>query len=207
MSDWRTAKAIDQLLKQVNAAHPKRSKASDGTIGDAEHATRESDHNPWVGAPQDPTVTGVDITHDPLHGMDVGEMFAAMIKKRDKRIKYLIFNDMILSSTLVPWVWREYEGSNEHRKHGHLSLMPIKALYDSTTPWAISLPKPPAVKKVHFELWDDGKKVSQSIVVPEGKKELERLQAFLAKTDSGILKRLQDEGTKADVKIMRLEGK
>ena len=31
---WRLAKSLEKLRSQVNAKHPKRSKASDGAIGD-----------------------------------------------------------------------------------------------------------------------------------------------------------------------------
>jgi hypothetical protein len=46
---WRVARSLEVLLGQFNAACPGRSKASDGSIGDAAHATRDSDHKPWYG--------------------------------------------------------------------------------------------------------------------------------------------------------------
>ena len=42
---WRVARSLDVLLGQLNALAPERSKASDGSIGDAAHASRSSDHN------------------------------------------------------------------------------------------------------------------------------------------------------------------
>ena len=48
MVEWRMAKSLDALLAKVNALSPNRNKTSDGGIGDAEHASRGSDHNPWV---------------------------------------------------------------------------------------------------------------------------------------------------------------
>jgi hypothetical protein len=51
---WRVVPAALTLRDQVNARWPDRDKASDGTIGDAEHQGRPSDHNPdadgWVHA-------------------------------------------------------------------------------------------------------------------------------------------------------------
>src|ERR1044072_1775727 len=46
MSAWRAARSIEVLRNEVNAEFPGRDKASDGIIGNAEHASRQSDHNP-----------------------------------------------------------------------------------------------------------------------------------------------------------------
>lgn len=43
---WYLAPSLAQLRAEVNARWPKRSKASDGTIGDRAHSARTSDHNP-----------------------------------------------------------------------------------------------------------------------------------------------------------------
>jgi|HigsolmetaAR201D_1030396.scaffolds.fasta_scaffold15936_2 hypothetical protein len=43
---WRLARSLEQLRRQIDAAYPGRSKASDGTIGDVAHSQRNSDHNP-----------------------------------------------------------------------------------------------------------------------------------------------------------------
>lgn len=63
---WRLAHSLETLRAQVNAKWPNRSKSSDGSIGDASHSSRLSDHNP------DPSgvVRAIDITHDPLSGFD-----------------------------------------------------------------------------------------------------------------------------------------
>src|SRR5262245_33953750 len=45
---WRVAQCLLTLLGQVDELAPKRSRRCDGTIGDAAHAARTSDHNPWV---------------------------------------------------------------------------------------------------------------------------------------------------------------
>jgi hypothetical protein len=46
---WRNCNAfLLALAAEVNACWPNRDKASDGTVGDAAHATRTSDHNPFI---------------------------------------------------------------------------------------------------------------------------------------------------------------
>ena len=60
------AKSLEVLLKQVNAQAPGRSKVSDGGIGDEEHSSRASDHNPNAAG----VVQALDLTHDPAGGFD-----------------------------------------------------------------------------------------------------------------------------------------
>ena len=64
-SPVRIAKTLDVLRNEINALAPKRSKGSDGWIGDAAHQSRASDHNPWVREGGVGIVTALDITHDP----------------------------------------------------------------------------------------------------------------------------------------------
>lgn len=134
---WRPAKSLVTLREQINQMAPNRSKASDGTIGDAAHASRDSDHNPWVRDGNIGVVTALDITHDSEDGCDAGAIVQALAESRDPRIKYLIWNRRILSSRVQPWVWRNYTGRNPHTKHFHLSVKPEKSFYDSTDPWQI----------------------------------------------------------------------
>lgn len=62
---WRVARALLTLRREVVALAPRRSKASDGTISDAAHQGRNTDHNPWVRDGGVGMVTALDITHDP----------------------------------------------------------------------------------------------------------------------------------------------
>jgi hypothetical protein len=135
---WRVAKSLLHLREQIDDTAPQRSKASDGTIGDAAHAARSSDHNPWVIDGSVGVVTAMDITHDPDNGCDAERFVDALLRNRDGRIKYIIWNRRIVSSRVQPWTWRPYTGKNPHTKHFHLSVVDDKAGYDSTSPWHLT---------------------------------------------------------------------
>lgn len=139
---WRVALALKALRRQVDARVPARNKASDGTIGDAAHATRDSDHNPWVLDGATGVVTAMDITHDPAHGCDAGCLAETLRQSRDRRLKYIISNRRIASAvpkgSVPAWTWRAYTGVNPHNKHCHISVVAEKARYDSEEEWAIA---------------------------------------------------------------------
>ena len=137
---WRVAKALDTLLVQINGIAPGRSKLSDGSIGDAAHASRSSDHNPWVKDGAMGVVTARDYTHDPGHGADMHAISEALRSARDPRIKYVIWNRRSFSLASPAWAWRPYGGSNPHDKHMHVSVQSSKGSYDSTAPWAVGGP-------------------------------------------------------------------
>lgn len=134
---FRKAKSLDTLLKQVNERYPTRSRKSDGWIGDAKHASRSSDHNPWVKDGSMGIVTAIDITHDPANGLHARELAETLIASRDPRIKYIISEGQICSSKQQPWVWRKYSGSNGHFHHVHISVMADKSLYDDARDWKL----------------------------------------------------------------------
>jgi hypothetical protein len=125
---WRLAKSLETLRSQVNAKWPNRDKSSDGTIGDASHQATKSDHNPNSAG----VVTAMDITHDPAHGLDARKLAETLVASRDPRIKYIISNAQIISSTVSPWQSRPYTGANAHRAHVHVS---VAGDYDDTRPW------------------------------------------------------------------------
>jgi hypothetical protein len=135
---WRVAASLETLRKQLNAIAPKRSIIADGSIGDAAHASRSSDHNAWVDSDDPDTVgdvvTARDFTHDPAGGLDCHLLAAALVLSRDKRIKYVIWNKRIWTPGTG---WKAYTGPNPHTKHLHLSVQATQKLYDSTTPWVL----------------------------------------------------------------------
>lgn len=134
MAEWRLAKSLETLREQINKAAPGRSKASDGAIGDSEHATRVSDHNPWVKDGSMGVVTAIDVTHDPRNGVDAAAITEALKASGDIRLKYIIWNRRIWTPSKSP-NWRAYGGVNPHDKHFHISVTSEKPLYDSTRVW------------------------------------------------------------------------
>lgn len=141
----RLALSLAALRSQINAAWPKRSKISDGWIGDKAHASRKSDHNPLNGV-----VHALDITHDPANGPDGWALANALLATKDKRISYIISNGKIAAGRggPNPWVWRKYLGENPHTHHMHISAVegPIA---DDSTAWAFDKPaKSPDAPKV-----------------------------------------------------------
>jgi hypothetical protein len=133
---WTIAKALDVLLAEINAAAPKRSKASDGGIGDARHSNLTSDHNPCACCD---TVCARDFTQDPKGGLDcqqLADFLEGRAQGGDVRIKYVIWRRQIMSGPGQRHpcaVWRPYRGTNAHTKHLHLSVTHEHA--DDTRTW------------------------------------------------------------------------
>lgn len=141
--NWRVAEALKTLLRQVNAFAPTRSRTHDGTIGDTDHQSRVSDHNPWVLDPASRlgVVTALDVTHDPVHNCDCHQLAQLLQRHKDKRIKYVIWNRRIINSAPIngteAWQWRNYSGANPHDKHMHVSVKCDAGSFDANDPWAL----------------------------------------------------------------------
>lgn len=181
MTAWRMARSLDVLLGQLNAAAPRRSKVSDGGIGDQAHITRASDHNPWVRLDDERLVTARDFTHDPAGGLDCGRLAGALCAGRDLRVKYVIWDRRITSGAggPSPWAWRPYRGSNAHTKHLHVSVVAdVRA--DGVQPWAVYGPVPPSSPPPAAPAAPAARKVLRFGM--EGVAEVRRVQAFLARS-------------------------
>lgn len=136
---WRLAYSLETLRSQVNARFPHRSKASDGTIGDEAHQSRDSDHNAWIltidkEGRNERVVSALDLTNDPRNGFDAHKFAEALKGSGDLRIKYIISNQRIWNPS-VSKDWRPYGGVNPHNKHIHISVKSEKDLYDSRNAW------------------------------------------------------------------------
>lgn len=119
----KLCKAGIQLREQIDDAFPDRLRNSDGWIADARHvAGGKSDHIPLKGV-----VYAIDVDRD-LSGKsgkpDLMPYLANQIRiaaKRDKRIKYIIFDRKIASAKSL-WRWVPYRGTNPHSSHCHISF-------------------------------------------------------------------------------------
>lgn len=138
-TQYRRAYALDQLLEQVNLAYPGRDKESDGWIGDAAHASRSSDHNPWVKDGKMGIVTAIDIDEDlALNLHTLANMIDAICASKEERVKYIIYEGRITVQGSRLQAWKKYTGVNAHKHHAHISVFPEKRLYDSRAPWVIN---------------------------------------------------------------------
>lgn len=137
---WRLAHSLAVLRGEVDLRWPGRSKISDGTIGDAAHASRDSDHNPWVlDSAHVGVVRAIDITADGIEADTYAEHLRLLGEGGDRRLDdggYVIWNRRIASAT-SGWQWRSYSGSNPHTSHIHLSVSRTPDGYDSDRSWGI----------------------------------------------------------------------
>lgn len=124
---WKLAPSLAALIDEVDDLWPKRSKASDGSIGDAAHKARTSDHNPSNG-----WVVGLDLTHDPDGGFDSYNFAELLRERRDSRVKYVISNGRIFDSKT--WAWKDYKG-DAHTHHVHVSVKNNKAAREDVSAW------------------------------------------------------------------------
>lgn len=108
------APSLVQLRNEVNAAHPSRSKASDGWVGDTAHAARKSDHNPDYSAGG--IVRALDITHA---GIDKARLLAVAIA--NPSTEYVI-QDWKIYTRSNGFRAAKYTGSNGHTVHTHISI-------------------------------------------------------------------------------------
>jgi len=128
------APAARAVLKQATSLFPKRNKASDGLLPSKAHLKQSpaSDHN---------TGFAVDLTHDPVNGIDCVDIYNKL--KQDGRVKYLIFKGKIWSAQNGEL---KYKGINQHNKHLHISIKTTCG--EDTSPWFPWLGKPTTINKV-----------------------------------------------------------
>lgn len=147
MTAWRNAAALNAIRDEADEKWPKRSHASDGTIGDATHQSETSDHNPDHNG----IVHAIDLTNDPAHGFDawvIAQQIAGrMASGLEHRVEYLVSNngehDVIFHPSVSPnWRLNYAEGGQNHRSHLHVSIKHTLAAETDTTPFFMAGPTP-----------------------------------------------------------------
>ena len=135
--EWKLAPSLIAMEAEADRIAPRRSRASDGSIGDQSHRARASDHNPENG-----WVTALDLTHDPRNGWDAHARARQLAARRDPRIDYIISNWEIWDLSRG---WRQYTGSNGHTAHAHFSIFNTATARGLTDPFwpAAGTPPPP----------------------------------------------------------------
>lgn len=126
-ASWHLAPSLVQLRAEINRRWPGRDKTSDGSIGDAAHSSRVSDHNPNARR----SVNALDIDRD---GIDVEALRALLIK--DSRVYYVIYNRRIWQRK-YGFAPRTYTGPSPHTGHLHVSIIQSVAAEQDTRPWGI----------------------------------------------------------------------
>ena len=122
---WYTAPSLTVLRDEIDAAYPHRQKKMDGTIGDAAHAARASDHNPNARG----SVNALDVDEV---GIDAWALVACAIL--DDRTNYVIYEGRIWQRKhgFKP---RPYTGPNAHKQHVHISILQTRQAEQDVRPW------------------------------------------------------------------------
>src|SRR5688572_26416312 len=132
MASWILVPCLDRLRDDFNEVAPSRDKASDGTIGDANHAS-SSDHTPdeisdalrRKDGDSRNEVHALDVDADlRVPGLSMGIVVQHLLSRcrtgTEKRLRYIIFNRRIWSAS-TGWRQEKYTGPNAHDKHAHFS--------------------------------------------------------------------------------------
>lgn len=144
----RPAVAAVVLRNQVKALRPDLPDNGYGILGDANHATRFSDHNPWIRDAQ-----GVGVARALDIPVKIGEgnrKLAERLRKLSKGSKLFnrkphpsmgaygyIISDGRIASANTNWKWIPYSGPDRHEKHVHVSFGRAQHRYDSPHKWAL----------------------------------------------------------------------
>lgn len=142
---WKLAVPLARLLWEVDVRWPARSRASDGSIGNAAHqaeAGRDLDHDgdvdqhDWALASQHlPDTDGWECALD-ITSADVDPVLVIQAVMRHPAAWYVIYDGHIYSRT-HGWVRQPYTGPSKHAEHLHVSTLLTRAAKTSTAPWGL----------------------------------------------------------------------
>jgi len=134
------APSLVALRNEINARYPNRDKSSDGWIGDAAHASRQSDHNPDARGIVHALDIDEDLDGNPADaGAELQWLVDHLVAKRDRRVSYIIYEGRMWRSYAKPgipaWTPAKYTGANPHTKHVHISILSTPEAEQDTSPW------------------------------------------------------------------------
>ena len=118
----KLCKAGQQLREQIDDDYPDRQRHSDGWVADARHVAKgNSDHIPDARGIVRALDIDADLNAHKEEAYALVEKIRKCAKRGDKRIKYIIYDDQIMSP-IMNWKRRKYRGANPHRSHFHISF-------------------------------------------------------------------------------------
>jgi hypothetical protein len=137
------------LRGEFDKLGPNRDKGADGSIGDAAHRARVSDHNaddtagsvtPYTDADDRPEVHAIDVDSTGPYESSFGAAVLRVVERHrtgaDDRLQNVIHNRKIYSRT---WGWtaHDYTGDDPHTGHAHFSARYTAAQESDTRPWGV----------------------------------------------------------------------
>lgn len=148
MASWVLVPCLTSLRNEFNLLAPDRDLASDGSIGDTDHAASSSDHNPdetgntpYEDADNINEVHAIDVDDDLRKPGWTMQRCVNIITTRhregeDNRLQNVIYNRRIWSRS---WGWtpQPYTGRNAHTEHAHFSARYTTAQENDTRPWGL----------------------------------------------------------------------
>lgn len=148
VAEWELIDSAESLRTEFNVLAPDRDKSSDGSIGDSDHASSSSDHNPdetgatpFEDADNINEVHAIDVTaklNKPGWTMQkaVDIIVDRHANGRDNRLQNVIYNGYIWSAS---WEWtkRKYTGKNQHKLHAHFGFKYTTAQERNTSSWGL----------------------------------------------------------------------
>jgi hypothetical protein len=157
--------SLVQLRSEFDDIAPRRSKASDGWIGDTAHQQSVSDHN------DDETgnvpIHDADAVHE-VHAIDVDSsgpwpdeltmekvvqfLLARCRSGAEHRLRYVIYNRRIWSAS-SGWVQQAYAGASPHTEHAHFSASYDTAREASTASWHLEDLVMPTADEIATAVW------------------------------------------------------
>lgn len=180
--------ALAQLDKQLKAEHPG---ITIGWIADQHHSSN-SEHQP----DPDGTVDALDPMLGPHYSWeDAHRDVNALVKSRDKRIWYIIWDGKIISSQVNPWIWRTYTGTDKHTNHFHICT--VEQNEDSNVEWHIYTRRNNMIPTI--EIGGTKPLLRKGMTdndMPGGVHHISRMQRLLGITDDGIFGTLTDTALK-----------